>query len=76
MIYTLKKKRVKLDKIIGEKRSREKNQLMVEMMIYTKIQCGNTGECKNRQTHMKVEFNVVFKKFTDPCHRTKVSVKC
>ena len=42
----------------------------------TEIQKRDPGEGQNRQAHMKVKFYVVVKKFTDPYHWTKVSVKC
>lgn len=67
---------MKLDKIIGQKRSQKQNQLLRETQSKIEVQGGDLGEGQNRQAHMNTEFNVVVKKFTDPYHRTKVSVNC
>jgi hypothetical protein len=34
------------------------------------------GECQNRQTYVKVEFNIAVKYLAEPSHATKISVNC
>jgi len=40
------------------------------------IRYGNLDKGQNCQSHMKIIFNVVVKKFTDSEHQTKISVNC